>query len=85
MRDEDSQYWQLLVLSHMAPAAVMAEHLMYTVAYVTASLLPGCQVEEAALVAVGMRSRNLHDLVYLLNAWAERCRDATEDLPMSFF
>jgi hypothetical protein len=82
---------QTAVAQHMAPAAVMAEHLMYTVAYVTASLLPGCHVEEAALVAVGVRSRNLNDLVYLLNAWAERCHqtkasrdEVTEDLPMAF-
>eukprot|EP00980_Cylindrotheca_fusiformis_P003510 scaffold781_cov132-Cylindrotheca_fusiformis.AAC.29 len=82
---------QTAVAQQLAPAAVMAEHLVYTVAYVIASLLPGSQVEEAALVAVGVRSRSVNDLIYLLNAWVERSHQNSHiagqeeaELPMVF-
>ncbi|CAJ1943667.1 unnamed protein product [Cylindrotheca closterium] len=79
------------IQQRMAPAAVMAEHLMFSVAYMTSSLLPGCQVEVPALVAVGVRSSTVHELADILNDWVRRNKPHTQstssgadliDLPM---
>jgi hypothetical protein len=65
------------VLHTIAPASVLAEHLMLTVAYTAATLPRGMQIEKAALVAAGARTRELDSLVDIVNGWIERYRKTT--------
>jgi ATP-dependent DNA helicase RecQ/Werner syndrome ATP-dependent helicase len=58
----------------MAPAAVLAEHTMFTVAYAAATLPRGMQVDKDALIAAGARTRDLDSLVEILNDWSQRYR-----------
>jgi hypothetical protein len=53
----------------MAPAAVLAEHITYSIAYAVASMRG--KVEREALVAVGVRSRELDSLLLSLHQWAD--------------
>jgi superfamily II DNA helicase RecQ len=62
----------------MAPAAVLPEHTLYTIAYTSATLPRGMKVDKAALAAAGARTRELDSLVDILNAWAERYRPPAE-------
>jgi hypothetical protein len=72
------QIWRfkVAVLHTMAPASVLAEHLMLTLAYVAATLPLGMQVEKASLIAAGVRTRELDSLVNTLNGWIGRYRKA---------
>ena len=60
----------------MAPAAVLAEHLVIKIAYATASLPPGAKIDRAALVGAGVRSRGIDELVISLNEWTEETAKA---------
>lgn len=73
------QDWRskVAIMHTMAPASVLAEHLMLTVAYTAATLPRGMQVEKAALMAAGARTRELDSLVDILNGWIERYRKTT--------
>ena len=53
----------------MAPAAVLAEHITYTIAYAIATM--NGKVEREALVAVGVRSRELDNLLQALHEWQD--------------
>ena len=53
--------------SRTAPATVLAEHLTYSIAYTVASL--HVKVEKEALLAVGVRSRELDSLVQTIQQW----------------
>mmetsp|Transcript_17700 Transcript_17700/g.50678 ORF Transcript_17700/g.50678 Transcript_17700/m.50678 type:complete len:1090 (+) Transcript_17700:41-3310(+) len=64
----------------MAPAAVLAEHLVIKIAYVTASLSPGTKIDRAALVGAGVRSRGIEQLVTSLNEWTEETSKAVESV-----
>ena len=55
----------------MAPAAVLAEHTMVFIAYTSATMKPGLRVEPSAMVAAGVRTRELDSLVDTLNQWME--------------
>lgn len=61
----------------MAPAAVLAEHTMMSLAYTIASLKPGFKAEPSALIAAGVRSRELDSLVDALNQWIEEAQPAS--------
>lgn len=63
----------------MAPAAVLAEHTMVFMAYTVASMKPGLKVEPSALIAAGVRSRELDSLVDTLNQWVEEVQPASGD------
>lgn len=63
----------------MAPAAVLAEHTLAGVAYTTATMRPGFKVEPDALIAAGVRTRELTSLVDTLNQWAEEVQPASAD------
>jgi RecQ family ATP-dependent DNA helicase len=53
----------------MAPSTVLAEHLTYSIAYTVATLQG--KVEKDALVAVGVRSRELESLVQSIHQWQD--------------
>lgn len=58
----------------MAPAAVLAEHIAYGIAYAVASMQG--KVEREALVAVGVRSRELDSLLLSLHQWSDEVQPA---------
>ena len=60
----------------MAPAAVLAEHLVIKISYATASLPPGAKIDRAALVGAGVRSRGIDELVLSLHEWTEETAGA---------
>jgi hypothetical protein len=62
------------VLHTMAPASVLAEHVLLSVSYAAATLPRGMRVEKAALLAAGARTRELDSLVDILNQWIDRYR-----------
>ena len=62
----------------MAPAAVLAEHLVIKIAYATASLPPGAKIDRTALVGAGVRSRGIDELVNSLNEWTEETSKAAK-------
>jgi len=55
----------------MAPASVMPEHLVASIAYTTASLTPGLKLDKESIVASGVRTRDVDGLVAVLAAWVE--------------
>lgn len=61
----------------MAPAAVLAEHTMLSLAYMVASMKPGVKVEPDALVAAGVRTREIGTLVDAVNTWIEEAQQAS--------
>jgi hypothetical protein len=79
------------VRNEMAPAAVMAEHLMAAVSYAVSTMKPGLKVDREALVAAGVRSRELDSLVEALNFWIGEVQPGgaetvavANDKPMTF-
>jgi len=60
------------VRNTMAPATVLAEHLMFSVTYAVATYPPGVKVEKSDLIAAGARTRELDSLVEILNSWINR-------------
>jgi superfamily II DNA helicase RecQ len=67
------------VRNRVAPASILAEHIMYMITYTTATLPRGMRVDKAALVVAGARSRELDSLVEILNSWSDRNRAAPAD------
>jgi len=57
------------IKQQLAPVSVLAEHLLYAIAYTTATLPAGVKMEAASLTAVGVRSRELDSLVSILSDW----------------
>jgi hypothetical protein len=92
--------WRLDMAEHLRIAAtsVMEEHLMYKVAYATATLPSGVRMEKDSLAAAGVRENGIEELTKVLSEWTEmmagskkaagdaaECEQGkTQDLPMSF-
>lgn len=55
----------------MAPAAVMPEHIVVSLAYSASSLKPGMKMEKEALVMAGVRTRGLDALVNAIGEWVD--------------
>ena len=76
----------------MAPASVMEEHLLVKVAYAMASIRAGSRMDKDALVAAGVRSNGIDELIKTLGEWSDQyaLKDDNgsggngEGLPMSF-
>lgn len=77
--------WRLEAASkyRMAPSAVLAEHTMVSVAYTVATMRPGMKLERDALVAAGVRTRELDTLVQLLNKWVDQVQPGSTDYVQS--
>jgi ATP-dependent DNA helicase RecQ/Werner syndrome ATP-dependent helicase len=72
--------WRLDAASkyRVAPASVMAEHIVVLIAYTVASMKPGQKVEKEALVGAGVRSREIGSLVDSLHEWVDEVQPAPE-------
>lgn len=55
----------------VAPASVLAEHIIFQIAYTLATMPPGLKLETNALESIGVRSRDLHTLVKALDEWVD--------------
>ena len=64
------------VKQRMAPASVLAEHLLVSIAYTVATLPPGLRVDADSLVAAGVRTREIGALVGQLGEWVEQVQPA---------
>ena len=62
----------------MAPASVLEEHLLVSIAYAAASLRTG-SLDKDALVAAGVRSNGIDELTTALKQWADEYREETAD------
>jgi RecQ family ATP-dependent DNA helicase len=60
----------------IAPASVLAEHLLYAIAYTAATMQQGGKLSADALEAVGVRSREIGALVHRLGAWVDEVQPA---------
>lgn len=60
----------------MAPASVLPEHLVASIAYATATLPPGLKMEKESIVAAGVRTREVDSLVATLAAWVDKAQPA---------
>lgn len=58
----------------VAPAAVMAEHITHSIAYAVATMHG--RVEKEALLAVGVRSKELDSLLLSLHQWTDEVQPA---------
>jgi len=58
----------------LAPPSVLPEHLVAALAYATASLPSGMQIEKDSVMAAGVRTSQIDGLVQLLNGWADANR-----------
>ena len=63
----------------MAPASVLAEHLLVTIAYTTATLAPGMKLDKDSIIAAGVRTRELDGLVTVLAAFVDEAQPASSD------
>jgi ATP-dependent DNA helicase RecQ/Werner syndrome ATP-dependent helicase len=79
----------------MAPASVLAEHVMLSVMYAAATLPTGVKLSKSDLLAAGVRTRGLDSFVNTVNEWIDQNNssqtamgrshsDQTQDLPMIF-
>jgi hypothetical protein len=75
------EVWRMDVASkyRMAPAAVLAEHTMVSMAYSIASMKPGLKAEREALISAGVRTRELDSLVAALNEWVAEVQPGSGD------
>jgi hypothetical protein len=55
----------------IAPATVLAEHVVLLIAYAVASMNPGVKVEKEALTTAGVRSREINGLLSALHKWSD--------------
>eukprot|EP00547_Thalassionema_nitzschioides_P012746 CAMPEP_0194262828 /NCGR_PEP_ID=MMETSP0158-20130606/46739_1 /TAXON_ID=33649 /ORGANISM="Thalassionema nitzschioides, Strain L26-B" /LENGTH=1147 /DNA_ID=CAMNT_0039002989 /DNA_START=125 /DNA_END=3566 /DNA_ORIENTATION=- len=70
--------WRMDIASQyrMAPADAMPDHLLLSVAYAAASL-KNTKMEKEALLAVGVRSSGIDDLVVAINQWITEYQSET--------
>jgi superfamily II DNA helicase RecQ len=61
----------------IAPASVLPEHMLYSIAYTVATMPRGVKVEKTSLEAAGLRSREIVALVQLLGQWVDEAQPAT--------
>jgi ATP-dependent DNA helicase RecQ/Werner syndrome ATP-dependent helicase len=92
------QSWRSRVAQQfsIAPASVLPEHVMVSVAYSIATLPAGVTITESDLLSAGVRSSELESLVQLINQWIKICKepdaedapaagsDSSQDSPMQF-
>lgn len=64
------------IKQRMAPASVLAEHRLISIAYTAATMPPGVKLQAASLEAAGVRTREIGSLVAQLGAWVERMQPA---------
>lgn len=62
----------------IAPTSVMAEHMLYKVAYATATLQSG-QMEQASLVAAGVHSNDIEELTKVLGEWTDMVKGSKQE------
>lgn len=67
---------EVAVAHRMAPASVLAEHMLVSVAYTLATLPPGQKLDAESLMAAGVRSKEVGSLVAVLAAWVDQYRPA---------
>jgi RecQ family ATP-dependent DNA helicase len=67
----------------VAPATVLAEHIVLRIAYTAASMKPGVKVDKEALVAAGVRSREIDSLVIRLSEWVDEVQPAVQTSDVS--
>lgn len=60
----------------MAPASVVAEHLLVSICYTAASLPPGMKLDKQSIVAAGVRTREVDGLVACLSAWVDQAQSS---------
>lgn len=74
--------WRLEVASKykIAPGTVLPEHLLASIAYTVATMAPGMKVDGPALIAAGVRTRELDSLVSALGAWVDEVQPAGQGL-----
>jgi hypothetical protein len=60
----------------MAPGTVLAEHTLVSIAYTTATMLPGMKIDSPSLVAAGVRTRELDSLTDALGQWVDEVQPA---------
>lgn len=65
----------------VAPATVLAEHIVVLIAYTVASMQPGDKVAKEALTAAGVRSREIDTLVESLHEWVDEVQPASDSAP----
>ena len=70
---EAMEQWRLdtAVEHNLAPASVLSEHLLASIAYTAATLPAQVKLDKASLVAAGVRTRNVDALVNVLCSWVE--------------
>ena len=64
------------VQQSMAPASVLAEHLLVSICYTVASLPPSVKPDKQSVVAAGVRNRAVDGLVAVLGAWVEESQSS---------
>ena len=64
------------VKQRMAPASVLAEHLLVSIAYTTATMPPGMKLDAESLVASGVRTKEIGALVTKLGQWVDEVQPA---------
>ena len=70
---------QTAIKFRMAPGSVLAEHTLLTIAYTVATLPPGMKMEESALVAAGVRTREMSSLCQTLTDWIDKYQGSLKD------
>jgi hypothetical protein len=71
----ESWRMDMAVRYRISPASVMEEHLLFTIAYATASIRAGgSRIDKEAIRAAGVRSNGIDELVSVLNEWAARAQ-----------
>ena len=83
--------WRSVIAWPLRPS-VMEEHLLVKIAYATASLRAGGRMDKDALVAAGVRSNGIDELITVLSEWADEtlkemdngANGLEEDSPMCF-
>jgi hypothetical protein len=75
----DSWRSDMALQYQIAPRVVMAEHILFSVAYITATLPIHVKVEQDALVATGLRIGNIQTLIEILDQWRAETFTVTEN------
>ena len=60
------------IKSRMAPGSVLAEHTLLALSYTIATMPTGMKMEESALVAAGVRTREMASLCRIVSNWVEK-------------
>jgi hypothetical protein len=55
----------------VAPVSVLAEHSIFQIAYTLATMPPGLKIEATTLESIGVRSKEVPELLTLLDDWVD--------------